>query len=106
MPGAIGVPSLQVFVIHCGCEKGEEMAPLELPTELRQAIEQGELTAQQLRQLIAFEAKALGLSYEEAVQRARRGELPRDLVGTDLLLLVTMLPKEDEGNANHREIAR
>ena len=42
----------------------------ELPTALREAIEQGDLSQQQLRELIEFEAEELGLSFEEAVRRA------------------------------------
>ena len=65
------------------------MAPL--PSELQRAIEQGELTEEQLRELITLEAKALGLSYEEAIKRAKQRTLPRTHVGADLELLVELL---------------
>ena len=63
----------------------------ELPDELARAIEDGRLTQEQLRQLISFEASELGLTFEEAVDRARRGKLPKNSTGSDLDLLVTML---------------
>ena len=63
-----------------------------LPVELQQAIEEGELTDEQLRELITLEAKAVGLTYEEAVKRARDGTLPQSLLGADLELLVQLLP--------------
>ena len=62
-----------------------------LPKELQNAIEQGELTEEQFRELITLEAKALGLTYEEAVKRARNRTLPRSLLGADLELLVKLL---------------
>jgi hypothetical protein len=66
------------------------MAPL--PQDLVDALDRGELTPGQLRQLIALEAEALGLDFEEAVKRARAGTLPRDAIGADLELLVELLP--------------
>ena len=62
-----------------------------LPTDLQQAIEQGELTEAQLRELIELEAKAIGLSYEEAVTKARERRLPKNYIGADLELLVQLL---------------
>lgn len=65
----------------------------ELPAELLAALERGELTSDQLRQLITLEAKALGLSFDEAVSRARAKRLPsRDAIASDLELLVDLLP--------------
>jgi hypothetical protein len=46
--------------------------------ELLEAIERGEVTAAQLRELIAGEAPELGLTLEEAIKRAREGRLPHD----------------------------
>ncbi len=63
----------------------------EMPPALREAIEQGELSQQQLRELIEFEAEDLGLSFDEAVRRAREGTLPKTVVGMDLELLVQAL---------------
>ncbi len=63
-----------------------------MPAELVRALEDGELTDNQLVQLITIEAAELGLSFDEAVQRARDGSLPKNLVGLDLELLVSLLP--------------
>ena len=63
-----------------------------LPLGLQQAIEEGELTDEQLRELITLEAGALGLTFEEAVERARVGTLPHNVLGSDLQLLVQLLP--------------
>ncbi len=63
----------------------------EMPPALREAIEQGELSQQQLRELIEFEAEDLGLSFDEAVRRAREGTLPKTVAGMDLELLVQAL---------------
>ncbi len=63
----------------------------ELPTALREAIERGELTDEQLRQLIALEAEALGLDFDEAVKRAKERTLPRNHIAADLSLLVELL---------------
>ena len=62
------------------------------PIELQRAIEKGQLTDEQLRELITFEAAALGLSYEEAIERAKARTLPRNYIGADLELLVQLLP--------------
>jgi hypothetical protein len=64
----------------------------ELPEELRQAIESGVLTSEQIRQLIELEAKAIGLTYAEAIVRAEARSLPRNGIGNDLQLLVRLLP--------------
>ncbi|MBI2455100.1 MAG: hypothetical protein A3G35_16250 [candidate division NC10 bacterium RIFCSPLOWO2_12_FULL_66_18] len=63
-----------------------------LPEALQEAIEKGELTEAQLRELIALEAQALGLTYEEAVRRARDRCLPKNHIAADLELLVQLLP--------------
>jgi hypothetical protein len=64
----------------------------DIPEDLARAIESGHISQAQLRQLITLEAKAIGLTYEEAIARARSGSLPRNSTGADLDLLVTMLP--------------
>ena len=64
----------------------------EMPASLVQAIDGGELTEAQLRELITFEAAELGLSFDEAVQRARARTLPKNPIGSDLQLLAMMLP--------------
>lgn len=58
---------------------------------LQQAIEQGELTEEQLRELITLDAEILGLSTDEAIRRARARRLPKTYVGADLELLVGLL---------------
>lgn len=55
------------------------MAPL--PEALQQAIEKGELTEAQLRELITLEAQALGLNYDEAVKLAKERRLPKNHIG-------------------------
>lgn len=62
----------------------------DLPDDLREAIESGRLTRAQLRRLIELEARALNLSVEEAIQRARTGTLPKHYIADDLALLVVM----------------
>lgn len=66
--------------------------PDTMPAELVRALEDGELTDAQLVQLITIEAAALGLSFDEAVQRVRDGSLPKNLIGLDLEMLVSLLP--------------
>jgi hypothetical protein len=63
-----------------------------LPESLQEAIEKGELTEAQLRELIAREAMALGLDYAQAVKLAREHRLPKNFIGADLELLVELLP--------------
>ena len=65
------------------------MAPL--PQELQEAIESGELTEAQLRELIRLEAQAIGLSYEEAVERAKERSLPKSPIGLDIEALFQLL---------------
>jgi len=64
----------------------------ELPAELQKAIESGTLTDEQIRLLIELEAKAIGLSYEQAVAQAKARTLPRNGIGLDLQLLYRLLP--------------
>jgi hypothetical protein len=64
----------------------------EVPSDLLQAMEGDALTDEQLRRLIALEAAQLGLNFDEAVRRARDGSLPKTVVGSDVELLVDLLP--------------
>jgi hypothetical protein len=64
----------------------------ELPKHLLEAMERGELSDDQLHELIALEARALGLSFDQAVAAARAGSLPKNYIGTDLELLIDLLP--------------
>lgn len=63
----------------------------ELPKELQEAIAAGELTKEQLRELISLEAKAIGLSAAEAISRAQDNTLPPNYLGADISLLVELL---------------
>ena len=60
--------------------------------ELLAAIEGGELTQAQLRQLIDWEAWQLGMTFEEVIERSRfSGEMPRNALGSDIEMLCRML---------------
>lgn len=59
----------------------------DLPTELQAAIESGTLTTDQVRQLADLEAQALGLTLDQALEKARRRELPQSYLGQDLQML-------------------
>jgi hypothetical protein len=62
-----------------------------LPESLLRALEAGELNGEQLRALIEIEAESLGLSFDEAVERARANTLPQTPEGFDLQFHVLML---------------
>jgi hypothetical protein len=55
------------------------------------ALDQGELTQEQLRSLIALEAERLGLTVDEAIDRAHRNTLPQNPQGFDLQFHILML---------------
>ena len=63
----------------------------EVPQEIQDAIERGEITQAQLRELIEIEAEWIGLTFDEAVRRAPQGTLPKNEIGADLEFLVRML---------------
>ncbi len=63
----------------------------ELPGDLAGAIESGSLTQEQLRRLITFEARQIGLTFDEAVGRARAGTIERGPYGASIWLLVGAL---------------
>ena len=73
-------------------ERGASEDEMDTPKELVAAIEAGELTDEQLRQLITLEARELGLTFDEAVRRAKERSLPGCHLGSDLGLLIEMLP--------------
>ena len=59
------------------------------PEEVQQAVQSGEiLNDAHLRALIEVDARALGMSPDEAILRARRGTLPKGPITDDLLLLL------------------
>ena len=62
-----------------------------MSAELVRAPEDGELTDDQL---ITIEAAELGLSFDEAIQRARDGSAPKNLAGLDLRCLSRCSPPE------------
>jgi hypothetical protein len=55
------------------------------------ALDSGELSEDQLRELIRIEATSLDLTYDEAVERGRRNALPQTPEGFDLQFHVLML---------------
>ena len=57
------------------------------------ALDEGYLTQEQLRELIAFQAARLGLEFDEAVRRAHEDTLPRNITGVDLRVLVSLLDR-------------
>jgi hypothetical protein len=59
--------------------------------KLQEAIEGGELTIEELRELIAIEAKELGLTVEEAQNAAKLGRLPKNAIGSDVEFLLQLL---------------
>ena len=63
----------------------------ELPSSVIEAMSEGEITQEQLRQLITAEAEALDMDFDEAVLRARQGSLPKNAIGADIELLVELL---------------
>lgn len=64
----------------------------DFPADILAAMENGEpLDNEQFRRLIAIEAQAIGLNYEQALDAARRRELPQGPIGTDLGLLIEMM---------------
>lgn len=63
----------------------------QIPESLRQALEIGELSKEQLRQLIELEAGSLGMTFDEAIERAYNHTLPRTPQGFDLEFDILML---------------
>lgn len=62
-----------------------------MPAHLRGALESGRLTDEQLREVIAYEAGLLGLTFDRALALSRAGRLPSNTVGTDLKLWISLL---------------
>lgn len=60
--------------------------------KLQAAIEIGELTPEQLRELIEEEAKELGLTFEDAQRMAKQNRLPKNALGSDVEFLFQLLP--------------
>jgi hypothetical protein len=53
---------------------------------------EGQISEDRLRELITREAKLLNLTFDEAVERAKKRTLPRSFIGDDLSLLIQLLP--------------
>ena len=63
-----------------------------LPRDLLDAIEAGNVTIDQIRELFRLEAETLGMTFDQALAAARAGSLPNNEVGADLELLADLLP--------------
>lgn len=59
--------------------------------ELLDALDSGELTTAQLRELAELEAAMLGLTFDQAVELAREDKLPKNPTGFDLRFHIIML---------------
>lgn len=72
-------------------EASQEARRHACPPDLIAAIERGELTQDELRWLIAWEAEQIGLTYREATVAARNGTLPKTALASDIDMLWRML---------------
>lgn len=59
--------------------------------DLRTALKSGELSEEQLKELITVRAANLGLTFAKAVAAFRRSALPGTADGADLGLLISLL---------------
>jgi hypothetical protein len=62
-----------------------------VPDDILEALEDGELSHDQVRELARIEASMIGLSLGEAISAAHDGTLPKNPIGMDLEFLVIML---------------
>lgn len=72
----------------------------QMPADLLAAIEgDGVLTEEQFRQLFEIEAESIGLTFDEAIEAARAGTLPKNPIGFDLEFIASIIdaptPKRD-----------
>ena len=67
----------------------------EVPQHIIDALEEGVLSHEQLRELIEIEAAVLGLTFEEAEEQARAGTLPKHGLGTSVESLLWMYRKSE-----------
>ncbi|HEX7103814.1 MAG TPA: hypothetical protein VF201_14310 [Nitrolancea sp.] len=65
-----------------------------IPDKLAGALQSGELSPGQVRELIELEAAALGLSFAQAVDAVQQQSLPWSPLSADLSFLVSMLSDE------------
>jgi hypothetical protein len=73
---------------------------VQMPPDLLAAIEgEGVLTHEQFRQLFEIEADSIGLTFDEAIDAARTGTLPKNPIGFDLEFIASIIdaptPKND-----------
>lgn len=92
MTGIVTTPkgTTEVYTIESGSHR-PLMGLIRIPPTLRRAIKRGPLKPNQLKSLIGLEARAIGLSTEDAIQRARSGDLPRHYLADDIAQLVRLL---------------
>jgi hypothetical protein len=65
---------------------------VQMPPDLLAAIEgDGVLTEDQFRQLFEIEAESIGLTFDEAIEAARTGTLPRNAVGFELRFIASII---------------
>lgn len=62
-----------------------------LSSELHEAIERGELTTEQIGELLKLEAEEAGWSFKEALAWASSGVAPEDPLQADIRLLASFL---------------
>jgi hypothetical protein len=62
-----------------------------VPDDILEALEYGELSYEQLRELARIEAAAIGMSLDEAISAAHQRALPKNPIGMDLESLILML---------------
>lgn len=63
-----------------------------MPADILEVLNAGgELTREQLKRLIVYEAGLLDLDYDEAVELARNNELPKNALGTSVQYMIQML---------------
>ncbi len=58
-----------------------------LPDTLLEALQNGTVSEEQIRELISIEATELDLTYDEALRLFREGALPTGPIGTDIEFL-------------------
>ncbi len=69
----------------------DSTAPVDVADVYELIMSGEELTREQLKRLIVYEAGLLGLEFEEAVDLARRNELPKNSLGTSVQFMIMML---------------
>ncbi len=78
-------------MIATGESKRMTIVRVVIPDELARALEAGELSRDQVCELITLEASALSLSFAQAVDAVQRQTLPWSPISADLNFLVSML---------------